>query len=133
MQKFIKDENLYDYIRDEINDTHEITLTYIQIKQEKTPQKEIINERQKHTNKKGSVKVKMKYNLLPSFIPERKPIDHRTLIQEANRYILFSKENSKLNNEDAKTFEEIKRHNRKSTQTDIQKLNLNLNESKKEE
>ena len=136
MQKFIKDENLYDYIRDEINDTHEITLTYIQKKEEKSPQNESFNEVEKEkkpSKKKGSAKSEIRYDLFPSFIPERKPIDHRTLIQEANRYILFSKENSKLNNEDAKTFEEIKRHNRKSTQTDIQKLNLNLNESKKEE
>ena len=132
MEKFIQDENIYDYIRDDIDDTHEITLTFISIKQEKTPQKENINERQKHTNKKGSVKVKMKYNLLPSFVPERKQIDHRTFIKEANKLLLFSKENSKVN-EDDKTFEEIRKNNRKSTQTEIQKLNMNLKESKKEE
>ena len=74
----------------------------------------------------------MKYNLLPSFVPERKQIDHRTFIEEANKLLLFSKENSKVN-EDDKTFEEIKKNNRKSTQTEIQKLNMNLKESKKEE
>ena len=143
MEQFEKEENIYDYIRDEINETREITLEYI-IKKEKekekeieeiTPQKETARSNQKDrkiTKKLRSRKSEIKNNLLLPFHQEKKLNNHKTLIEEADKYFLISKENSKLQ-ENERTFAIIKKHNRQRTQTDIPRLNINSIESKKEE
>ena len=132
MQKFKKDENIYDYIRDEINETHEITLEYIIKKEEEEeqPEEKVIEPEIKRVETKNARKSEIKKGFRFSMAQDKKIADPKTLIEAADKYFLYSKEMSKLKDND-KTFADIMKHNRKRTQTEIQKINLDDDESKK--
>ena len=132
MEQFEKEENIYDYIRDEINTTHEITLEYIIQKEKITPDSKEKSQEIKSTKRTKSRKSEIKNNIFLPFLQDKKSINHKTLIQEADRYLLSKENSNQLDNE--KTFQIIKNNMRQRTQIEISKINSNNeSKSKKEE
>ena len=140
MEKFEREENIYDYIRDEINISTEISLEYIMKNEEiiQSKRQTIKSLPTQKENKRTSIihkhrKSEVKNIFFLPFFQDKKQLDHhKTLIQEADKYLLTSKENSK-NQENEKTFQIIQKHNRQSSQIDVPKLNINEIKNKKEE
>ena len=117
MEQFEKEENIYDYIRDEINTTHEITLEYIIQKEKITPDSKEKSQEIKSTKRTKSRKSEIKNNIFLPFLQDKKSINHKTLIQEADRYLLSKENSNQLDNE--KTFQIIKNNMRQRTQIEI--------------
>ena len=150
MRLFKMEENIYNYARDKINETHEISLQYILTKEttppptiEKeeaiSPPSKEIKETSPHHEKelKETRKAKVRNsenNNMPflSLIQDKKPQNPKTLIDEADKYFLISKENSN-NQDNEKTFAIIQKRNRRRAQLNIQKLNINESKNKNEE
>ena len=134
MEQFEKEENIYDYIRDEINETREITLEYNFKKESITPPPDTMRSERKNAKKVKSRKSSTSNTFIRPLIQDIKNIDPKSLIEEADQYLKFSKELSKQQ-EDEKTFALIQKNNRRRTQPDVKKININLNltKSNKEE
>ena len=139
MEQFQREENIYNYTRDEINETREISLEYI-LKKEIIPppskeKKETILSHENKVKQERESKSRKSVNNNMLFLPliqDKKPQNPKTLIEEADKYFLTSKENSKIQDNE-KTFDIIQKNNRRRTQIDMQKLNINESTNKKEE
>jgi hypothetical protein len=129
MEQFEKEENIYDYIRDEINTTHEIALEYIIQKEKITPDSKEKSQEIKSTKRTKSRKSEIKNNIFLPFLQDKKSINHKTLIQEADRYLLSKENSNQLDNE--KTFQIIKNNMRKEHKLKYQKVIQIMNQKVK--
>ena len=135
MVKFEKDENVYDYIRDEININQVISLIYINKKKEgQIEQKESQHtSRQSDYQNKGRKSEIMKNNMLLSLIQDKNRLSHKSIVDEVNKYFFISKENSITDPKLEKTFALLKNHIKQRTHSNSQELNINEIKNKKEE
>ena len=113
MVKFEKDENVYDYIRDEININYEISFEYIpnkmESKLEQNEQKEFPITSRKSANQIPGRKSEVRKNkLFFSLIQDKKRYSYKSSIEEINKFCLNNKENSYINPEIEKTFALLK-------------------------
>ena len=135
MEKFEKDENIYDYIRDEININYEISLEYIpnkmESKLEQNEQKEFPITSRKSANQIPGRKSEVRKNkLFFSLIQDKKRYSYKSSIEEINKFCLNNKENSYINPEIEKTFALLKNQKNRRTKSNSQELNININQLK---
>ena len=130
MEKFEKDENIYDYIRDEININYEIYFEYIPNKKEsKLEQIEPKESSRKSANQKPFRKSEVRKNkLFFSLIQDKNRYSFISSKQEVNKFCLYNKENSFTNPELEKTFALLKNQKKRRTQSNSQELDININQ-----